>query len=89
MFLIIGGEGRQGLLASGLDSMRSTISRLAPVVDMHSHFLPRTWPDFMAKFGGDGWPSMRHDGALPEGTFGYGASILGERAQRHTLFVGL
>jgi hypothetical protein len=25
------------------------------VVDMHSHFLPREWPDFQKRFGGDDW----------------------------------
>lgn len=30
------------------------------VVDMHTHFLPKTWPDLAKKFGGGEWPSMRH-----------------------------
>lgn len=70
--------------------MRSAVKRAAGVVDMHSHFLPRTWPDFAARFGGENWPSMRHDGALPDGTFGYGASILGGGAysSNPTAFVG-
>ena len=42
-----------------------------PVVDIHSHFLPRTWPDFAARFGGSGWPSLRHHGELPGGVYGY------------------
>ncbi|MDX2320993.1 MAG: amidohydrolase, partial [Moritella sp.] len=29
------------------------------VVDMHTHFLPKTWPDLAEKFGGE-WPWMRH-----------------------------
>jgi len=46
--------------------------RRAISIDMHSHFLPRDWPDYAAKHGGAGWPSMRHEGALPAGTYGYG-----------------
>ena len=42
-----------------------------PTVDIHSHFLPKTWPDFAARFGGDQWPSLRHTGNLPGGTYGY------------------
>ncbi len=33
------------------------------VVDIHTHFLPRTWPDFAARFGTPDWPSMKHLGA--------------------------
>jgi len=40
-------------------------------VDIHSHFLPEKWPDFVERYGGSGWPSMRHTGSLPPGTFGY------------------
>jgi aminocarboxymuconate-semialdehyde decarboxylase len=29
-------------------------------VDIHSHFLPRSWPDLAARFGTPGWPWMRH-----------------------------
>ena len=50
----------------------STARKLAPVVDMHAHFLPKSWPDFASRHGGAGWPSMRHGGHLPSGTFGYG-----------------
>ena len=38
---------------------------------MHSHFLPKTWPCLTTRHGGEGWPSMRHCGPLPTGTFGY------------------
>ncbi|NMP15881.1 amidohydrolase family protein [Thalassotalea sp. Y01] len=30
------------------------------VVDIHSHFFPKTWQDLQAKFGGDDWPWLRH-----------------------------
>ncbi|HTD11818.1 MAG TPA: amidohydrolase family protein [Steroidobacteraceae bacterium] len=32
------------------------------MVDIHSHFLPRTWPDLAARFGGADWPWMKHSG---------------------------
>lgn len=32
------------------------------VVDLHNHFFPERWPDWNARFGGEPWPSMRHDG---------------------------
>ncbi|HZC77607.1 MAG TPA: amidohydrolase family protein, partial [Ktedonobacterales bacterium] len=32
------------------------------VIDIHSHFLPRSWPDLAARFGGGDWPWMRHTG---------------------------
>ena len=32
-------------------------------VDMHSHFLPKTWPDLAEKFGTTDWPWMKHTGA--------------------------
>jgi aminocarboxymuconate-semialdehyde decarboxylase len=33
-----------------------------PVVDMHSHFLPESWPDLAERFGTPDWPAMRHLG---------------------------
>eukprot|EP00931_Biecheleriopsis_adriatica_P061234 TRINITY_DN36809_c0_g1_i2.p1 TRINITY_DN36809_c0_g1~~TRINITY_DN36809_c0_g1_i2.p1 ORF type:complete len:1089 (+),score=177.23 TRINITY_DN36809_c0_g1_i2:76-3342(+) len=41
------------------------------MVDIHSHFLPKTWPDYAKKFGGDEWPWLRHHGEKPGGTYGY------------------
>ena len=32
-----------------------------PVIDIHSHFLPETWPDLAERFGTPDWPWMRHD----------------------------
>ncbi|WP_371188269.1 amidohydrolase family protein [Thalassotalea maritima] len=32
------------------------------VIDIHSHFFPKTWPDLQAKFGGDDWPWLQHQG---------------------------
>jgi aminocarboxymuconate-semialdehyde decarboxylase len=30
------------------------------MVDIHSHFLPRGWPDLAARFGSADWPWLRH-----------------------------
>ena len=30
------------------------------MIDIHSHFLPRTWPDLAARFGTSHWPWMKH-----------------------------
>ncbi|MBL4909290.1 MAG: amidohydrolase [Alteromonadaceae bacterium] len=30
------------------------------VIDMHSHFLPKIWPDLAEKFGSANWPWMKH-----------------------------
>jgi aminocarboxymuconate-semialdehyde decarboxylase len=30
------------------------------IVDMHSHFVPSSWPDLAARYGGDDWPGIRH-----------------------------
>ena len=43
------------------------------VVDIHTHFLPRTWPDLAARFGTPDWPWMRHMGA------GQAMLMVGER----------
>jgi aminocarboxymuconate-semialdehyde decarboxylase len=32
------------------------------MIDMHAHFLPRSWPDLAARFGTPDWPWMRHQG---------------------------
>jgi aminocarboxymuconate-semialdehyde decarboxylase len=32
----------------------------SPVVDIHSHFLPESWPDLAERFGTPDWPWMRH-----------------------------
>jgi aminocarboxymuconate-semialdehyde decarboxylase len=33
------------------------------MIDMHAHFLPRSWPDLAARFGTPDWPWMRHQGS--------------------------
>ncbi|HJQ17964.1 MAG TPA: amidohydrolase family protein [Allosphingosinicella sp.] len=32
------------------------------IVDIHTHFFPRSWPDLAQRFGTPDWPWMRHDG---------------------------
>lgn len=45
-------------------------------IDIHTHFLPRTWPDFAARFGTPDWPWMRH------GPGGEAMLMVGEREFR-------
>jgi len=33
------------------------------IIDIHTHFLPRNWPDLAARFGTPNWPWMKHIGA--------------------------
>jgi aminocarboxymuconate-semialdehyde decarboxylase len=46
------------------------------MIDIHSHFLPHSWPDFAARFGTPGWPWMRH------GSAGEAMVMLGDREFR-------
>lgn len=32
------------------------------VIDIHSHFFPKTWPSLQDKYGGDDWPWLKHLG---------------------------
>ena len=43
---------------------------------MHSHFVPRAWPDLAARFGGADWPGIRHTAP------GKAMLLLGEREFR-------
>jgi aminocarboxymuconate-semialdehyde decarboxylase len=31
-----------------------------PVIDIHNHFFPRSWPDLSARFGTPDWPWIKH-----------------------------
>jgi aminocarboxymuconate-semialdehyde decarboxylase len=31
-----------------------------PVIDIHNHFFPRTWPDLAARYGTSNWPWIKH-----------------------------
>jgi aminocarboxymuconate-semialdehyde decarboxylase len=46
------------------------------MIDIHSHFLPHSWPDFAARFGTPDWPWMRH------GSGGEAMVMLGDREFR-------
>ena len=45
-------------------------------IDIHTHFLPRSWPDLAARFGTPDWPWMRH------GAGGRAMLMMGEREFR-------
>jgi len=48
-----------------------------PVIDIHNHFFPRTWPDLAARYGTPNWPSIRHTEA------GKADIMVGDRFFRH------
>ena len=39
-------------------SPRQTVKM--PVIDIHNHFFPRTWPDLAARYGTPNWPWIKH-----------------------------
>jgi aminocarboxymuconate-semialdehyde decarboxylase len=39
-------------------SSRQTVKM--PVIDIHNHFFPRTWPDLAARYGTANWPWIKH-----------------------------
>jgi aminocarboxymuconate-semialdehyde decarboxylase len=48
-----------------------------PVIDIHTHFFPESWPDLAARYGTPDWPSIRHTGP------GKADIMLGARMFRH------
>jgi aminocarboxymuconate-semialdehyde decarboxylase len=48
-----------------------------PVIDIHNHFFPRTWPDLAARFGTPNWPWIKHTEA------GKADIMVGDRFFRH------
>lgn len=48
-----------------------------PVIDIHNHFFPRSWPDFAARFGTPNWPSIKHTDP------GKAEIMVGDRFFRH------
>jgi aminocarboxymuconate-semialdehyde decarboxylase len=48
-----------------------------PVIDIHNHFFPRTWPDLAARYGTPNWPTIKHTGP------GKAEIMLGDRFFRH------
>lgn len=50
-----------------------TAGMTSPVIDAHSHYVPRGWPDLAEAVGGTDWPSLRVDSAT-EATIMIGSS---------------
>ena len=48
-----------------------------PVIDIHNHFFPRTWPDLAARYGTPNWPWIKH------AENGEADIMLGDRFFRH------
>ncbi len=48
-----------------------------PVIDIHNHFFPRTWPDLAARYGTPNWPRIKHT------ENGEADIMLGDRFFRH------
>ena len=48
-----------------------------PVIDIHNHFFPRTWPDLAARYGSPNWPWIKH------AENGEADIMLGDRFFRH------
>ena len=48
-----------------------------PVIDIHNHFFPRTWPDLAARYGSPNWPWIKHT------ENGKADIMLGDRFFRH------
>src|SRR5512140_664698 len=47
------------------------------VIDIHSHFFPKSWPDLAERFGTPDWPRIRHTEP------GKAVIMLGTREFRH------
>ena len=48
-----------------------------PVIDIHNHFFPQTWPDLAARYGTPDWPWIKHTEP------GQADIMLGDRFFRH------
>lgn len=48
-----------------------------PVIDIHNHFFPRTWPDLAEQYGTPNWPWIKHTEA------GKADIMVGDRFFRH------
>ncbi len=48
-----------------------------PVIDIHNHFFPRTWPDLAARYGTPDWPWIKHTDA------GKAEIMVGDKFFRH------
>lgn len=53
------------------------------VVDIHSHFFPKTWPSLQDKFGGNDWPWLKHsDNDKNESGYSKAMLMKGDKAFR-------
>src|SRR5258708_7921039 len=44
-----------------MEALRHGTSRqIMPVIDIHNHFFPNSWPDLSARFGTANWPWIKH-----------------------------
>src|SRR5216683_925077 len=44
-----------------MQALRHRTSRqIMPVIDIHNHFFPNSWPDLSARFGTPNWPWIKH-----------------------------
>ncbi len=41
--------------------MAAPVPSVSPVVDVHTHVVPKGWPDLAVACGGSGWPWLRID----------------------------
>ena len=57
------------------DSFGQTVKM--PVIDIHNHFFPHTWPDLAARYGTPDWPWIKHTEA------GKADIMVGDRFFRH------
>src|SRR5258707_11629648 len=48
-----------------------------PVIDIHNHFFPKSWPDLAARYGTPNWPWIKHTEA------GKADIMVGDRFFRH------
>lgn len=52
------------------------------VIDIHSHFFPKTWTNLQEKFGGNDWPWLKHLPRTSEGSFDKAMLMKGEKEFR-------
>lgn len=63
-----------------MQALRGSASRQTvemPVIDIHNHFFPESWPDLAARFGTPDWPRIKHTEP------GKAEIMLGNRFFRH------
>lgn len=53
---------------------RKTLPENIEKIDLHTHIIPETWPDWNKEFGYEGWLTIRHD---PDG-------VIPAQERRHT-----